>query len=65
MTCKCGSELFYLCIRANGWWEQTIDGDGEVLDTSLEKIRFGSSPKTVTCAECGRRNPNPSGNHER
>lgn len=60
IKCKCGSELFWKSLRTGGWWSQLITGTGQVDDTDLSRVRMGPEPKTVKCAECGRKNPNPS-----
>ena len=53
-------EAVYENIRViGGWWERLLDERGETLETSLDKIRMGTRPKTVVCAECSRRHPNP------
>ena len=59
MKCKCGSELFEMSVKCNGWVKQLITGDGEIDDTNMDSVRYSSNPKTVICAECGKRNPNP------
>ena len=60
VICSCGSQLFEKSLRCSGWWKQLIDGSGEVEDTNLDAVRYGTEPKTVKCVECGRSNPNPS-----
>ena len=62
IKCKCGSELFFESKRAFGWWKILIDGNGNEEDTDFREIQFGPTPKTVRCAECGKRNKNPKGN---
>ena len=52
--------LFEKALRCNGWWKQLVDGSGEVEETNLDAVRYGTEPKTVKCVECGRSNPNPS-----
>ena len=60
MKCKCGSRLFFESTKViGGWWKRLLDGDGKAHDTDIDNLRFGATPKTVICAECGRRNPNP------
>ena len=59
VTCKCGGTVFYRSRRTGGWWVDVIDGSGDVIDTNLDSVRYGSEPKTVKCADCGRANRNP------
>lgn len=57
--CPCGSHLYEVNSRANGWWKEIVDVRGdETLQTELHQIRL-TAPKTATCAECGRRLRNP------
>jgi hypothetical protein len=60
MKCSCGSNLFYENVRVGGWWCREIDGQGEILDTHLENVRYSTTPKTVVCIECGKRCDNPN-----
>lgn len=59
VICSCGSRMFWESTRCNGWWECLIDSTGSVEETNLDKVKYGPNPKTVKCAECGKRNPNP------
>ena len=59
MKCKCGSELFEECTKVNGWWKVLINGDGNIMETSLDSLAHGNHPKTVACVECGKRHLNP------
>lgn len=62
MKCACGSSLFIRSYRASGWWVQLLDmaaGEEEIVETDLNKVRMGSEPKTMRCAECSKRAPNP------
>lgn len=59
VVCKCGSRLFYESVRCNGWWVALISESGDVEDTNLDNLKYGPTPKTVVCAECRKRNPNP------
>jgi hypothetical protein len=59
IVCKCGSALFLESHRVSGWWKTLIDGDGESVDSDLDSMKHGATPKTVKCAECGKTNPNP------
>jgi hypothetical protein len=58
LVCKCGSNLFVRTRQARGPWVELIDGDGEIDSTDLDKMVY-TTPKTVSCAECNRRHPNP------
>lgn len=59
LACLCGSDVFIESRRASGWWREIIDGYGEGIDTNLDDLVQSGTPKTVTCAECGRRLRNP------
>ena len=58
-VCKCGSDLFIESRGVSGQWKALITGTGEIDDTDLSGLSYRLIPKTVTCAECGKRNPNP------
>ena len=60
IVCSCGSKLFERAIRTGGWWKELIDENGEVVETNLDSVKYGSQPKTVKCAECGKTNRNPN-----
>jgi len=62
-TCHCGSTVYVENSRASGWWKQYIDSDGRVELTASRGLRL-KVPKTVTCAECGRRYLNPNHDHK-
>jgi len=59
VVCKCGSKLFLESVPVMGQWTRMMDGDGEIDSTDLSGVRYGKTPKTVVCAECQRRCPNP------
>lgn len=59
LVCACGGEHFFESVRVSGWWKRLLDGAGDVVDTDLESVHYGATPKTVTCAECGRRHRHP------
>lgn len=59
IECKCGSRLFERSYRCGGWWVQSLDDEGNVIDTDLSGVRIAREPKTISCAECGRRIKNP------
>lgn len=58
--CACGSRTFYVSYEVRGVWNSTItwpeegspkeEGDGD----SLRNVR---DPKTMRCADCGKRRP--------
>ena len=61
MKCGCGCTLFFRNYRARGWWKQLVDfqsGKANVEDTNLDNVR-GPEPKTMICADCGKRHLNP------
>lgn len=57
LRCDCGSRAFIKRMSARGVWEQLIDS-GDVVDTMLEGMAY-TEPKTVRCADCGKRIDNP------
>lgn len=59
--CKCGSTMFYEKHPVRGTWKTLYDGACgiETVDTNLDGIKYGNFPKTVSCAECGKKHPNP------
>lgn len=59
VVCKCGSKLFWESVYCWGIWERLVSSTGEVEDTNLDRLKYRPSPKTVICAQCHRRNPNP------
>jgi hypothetical protein len=59
VRCSCGSELFFESVQVRGWWTRLVTGDGEIEDTNIDNLQHTGTPKTVRCAECGNRNPNP------
>jgi len=63
IRCVCGSTLFRRNYRAGGWWEQLVEANREggvtVTDSFTDNIRQGREPKTMKCAECGKRIANP------
>ncbi len=59
LVCECGSSLFWKAYRTGGWWKQLIHGDGSIEDTDLGGVRYSPEPKTIVCAECKKRHPNP------
>jgi hypothetical protein len=58
VVCKCGSTLFVERHRVSGYWESILDGDGGV-DSNMDSLKHGPTPKTVKCVDCGKTNPNP------
>ena len=57
--CPCGSDLFVESTKCSGWWKSIVDGTGKVVDTDLDGVKYGDTPKTVKCWECGKTHPNP------
>ena len=64
MKCKCGSNYFLETVSCKGKWITLIDEHGNVEDTNLNGLKYGLTPKTVVCADCGKRNKNPLYNKE-
>lgn len=65
IKCTCGSAFFLRSYRVGGWWKQLVEFDAEtkgaeVVDTNLDSLRMRIEPKTMCCAQCGKRQPNPS-----
>ena len=65
IKCRCGSTLFTRSYRAPGWWKQFVEFDAEtkavdIVDTDLDSLRIRDEPKTMVCADCGKRQPNSS-----
>lgn len=54
----CGSDEFVKALRVGGWWRQHISTNGEIIETDMGSVRYGADPKTLTCAECGKRHVN-------
>jgi len=67
MKCICGSLKFERHTRAVGVWQEEIayheDGtiNHEECSSSTDGLLYGTPPKTIRCAECGKRYPNPVG----
>ena len=59
LVCSCGSTMFHRSYRTGGWWIQTIDEHGEVVDTNIDGVKLKNEPKTIACVECGKRKANP------
>lgn len=63
VRCGCGSVLFRRNYRAGGWWEQLVQGNAKggvtVEESFTDGVRLGREPKTMKCAECGKRIANP------
>lgn len=62
MKCSCGCELFMRYLPTRGTWTQLIKvvkGRVEIEDSSTDKLSY-TEPRTVICAECRKRHPNPS-----
>ena len=69
IRCSCDSELFIRNYRAIGWWKQLVLFDAEtktpeIDSTNLADLRIKDEPKTMCCAQCGKRQPNPSYSEE-
>ena len=64
---KCGGLGGYqVCTRAGGYWKAFHDwASGKVWNTDLDNLKYGTTPRTVTCLDCGKRVPNPTINTER
>lgn len=59
VVCSCGSKMFWESRACSGTWRALVDSQGEIEDTDLDGVITSRTPKTVICAECGKRNPNP------
>ena len=59
VMCVCGSDLFYESTQVRGYWKSILNGKGEVVESNLDDLKHAATPKTVICAECGKRNKNP------
>jgi hypothetical protein len=60
--CKCGSMTFIREVRVTGTWTSllTLNEDGTFTTEGCGDSRRNSTePKTVRCAECFKRQPNP------
>lgn len=59
IQCTCGSEEFIESVQIGGWWKDITTCEGETLESDLDGLKYGRTPRTVTCHHCGKRNPNP------
>ena len=57
--CPCGGTHFVRTSRVSGPWLETLDSDGQVIDSDLDNLKYSAQPKTVKCENCGKRQPNP------
>jgi hypothetical protein len=66
VRCSCGSQMFVRTTAVRGVWREWVvyDDDGtenhEKSESTTDGIIYGAQPKTITCANCGKRRPNPS-----
>jgi len=60
-TCpKCGGKSgFIMNEYVCGWWETWYDWGGKIESTNLDKMKHQPFPKSVVCADCKKRIPNP------
>jgi predicted RNA-binding Zn-ribbon protein involved in translation (DUF1610 family) len=59
---KCGGTYFYRSYQVHGQWTEltVIDENGfRVEESYTDNIKYGKEPKTIKCADCGKRVPNP------
>lgn len=63
IKCVCGSTMFHRNYRARGTWGQLViandSGGVDVDETFLDGLRDTGEPKTMGCADCKKRVPNP------
>lgn len=63
VICACGSTMFLLSYKTGGRWKILVDsrpnGKLEHIESDTDNVRNGEEPKTMKCAECGKRVPNP------
>lgn len=58
--CKCGGTLYLEIVQVRGPWRRLVDGQtGETVDTDLDRLKHGPTPKRVQCSTCGKSSPNP------
>lgn len=58
---KCGrDEGYFHRLPVRGVWAEFVLPDGGFDNTDLSDVIYGPEPKTVTCAACGARQPNPN-----
>ena len=63
MKCDCGSTGFWISYKAAGAWKQIVDfesGKREVVETNIDDLRYLKEPKTMFCADCGKKHRNPA-----
>lgn len=57
---KCGEGMYVSAHPCRGLWKTLYDANGEACDSDLDAVKYGPTPKTVTCGSCGARHPNPA-----
>lgn len=62
MRCECGSKIFVKLTPCRGAWREHIEfgPDGtDIKEGFTDDLIYGAEPKTVRCADCKKRHPNP------
>lgn len=71
VRCSCGSQCFERVTPIRGAWREYVvfDDDGaenvDKSESTTDDLIQGKAPKTMRCAECGKRRRNPDTPNEK